>query len=98
MIALYMGFLHPHPPYGVGKCTGKPIELYGLFEFEVWGIEQDLIPYMGQLVLSKVSNEEWCINLYAYNLLDGLCDVVQFSTHNGEIVYIGLVIFDVARS
>ena len=53
--------------------------LYNLFEFKVWGVEQDLLSYVGQLVLSSVSIEGWIIALmYVASLmvLGRLCDSI----------------------
>ena len=41
-----------------------------LFEVEVRGVEQDLIPYVGQLVLANVPIERWIIDPYEHGLLD----------------------------
>ena len=43
----------------------------GLFEVEVMVVDQDLIPYMGQLVLSNVPVKRWIIDPYMHRLLDG---------------------------
>ena len=46
------------------------------------GVKQDLIPYVGQLVLSNVPVDRWIIGL-----LDGSCYVTRFPNHNGEFVH-----------
>ena len=38
---------------------------------EVRSAEQDLIPYVGQLVLLNASVEGWIIDNYIHSLLDG---------------------------
>ena len=37
----------------------------------VKGVEQDLIPYVGQLVLAKINIEGWIIDPYEHSLLGG---------------------------
>ena len=34
--------------------------------FEFWGVKQNLIPYMWQMVLSSVLIEKWIIDPYEY--------------------------------
>ena len=46
-----------------------------LFKFELCGVKQDLIPYVGQLVLPNVPVEGWVIDPDKHGLLDGPCDV-----------------------
>ena len=72
--------------------------LYGLFEFEVWSVEEALMPYVEQLLLSNVSIIRWIINSYVYGLLDGPGKIVWFSTHNGEIFHTDLVTCDVSMA
>ena len=42
-----------------------------MFEVDVRGVEQDLIPYVGQWVLANVPVEGWIIDPYEHSLLDG---------------------------
>ena len=53
---------------------------------EVRIAEQDLIPYVGQLVLPNVHIEGWSIDSYEHGLLDGPGNGMSFPTHHGEIV------------
>ena len=59
---------------------------YDAVEFDVWGVEQDFLPYVQQLVLSNVPIEEVIINPYVVHLmvLQTLCDclptIVKLST------------------
>ena len=62
----------PHLLCAVGKSHGEPkVGVRELLEFEVWGVEQGLLPYLQQMVLFNVSVEELIINPYVYGLLDG---------------------------
>ena len=45
-----------------------------LFEVKVRGVEQDLIPYVGQLVLANVPADRWIIYPYEHSLHDGPCN------------------------
>ena len=42
----------------------------GLFEVEVRGVQQDLIPYVGHMVLPNVPVEGWIIDPYVHSLLE----------------------------
>ena len=59
-------------------CSKKQVLQKGLFKLEVWGVKQDLIPYVGQLVLSNVPVEGWIILLDIYGLLVGTQRDSQF--------------------
>ena len=48
------------------------------------GIEQDLIPYVGQLELGNVPVEGWSIDPDVHDLLYGLCDVC-LPSHYGDV-------------
>ena len=50
-------------------------------------IEQDLLPYMGQLKLAYVPIEGWIIDPDVQGLLDGSCDVVFHPTYYGKVVH-----------
>ena len=63
----------------------------GLLEVEIRDIEQDLIPYVRQLVLADVPIEGWIIDSDVHGLLDSSCDVVCLPTHNGEVVNPGMM-------
>ena len=52
---------------------------------EVRGVEQDLMPYVGQLALPNVPIEGWIIDPYADSLLDGPGKDMLLPTNNGEI-------------
>ena len=45
----------------------------GLFEVEVKGVEQELIPYMGHLVLPNIAVKRLIIDPCADSLFDGPC-------------------------
>ena len=63
--------LHPLFPSGVSTGAVTPfVAFYGLFEFEVWGVEQDLIPFLEKLEPSSVSVDGWVIDPYIHSLLD----------------------------
>ena len=47
------------------------LTLEGLLEAEVRGKEQDIIQYLGQLVLPNISIEGWIIDPYVHSFLDG---------------------------
>ena len=47
-----------------------------LLWIEVRGIEQDLIPYVGQLELANVPTEGWIIDPNIHSLLDGSYNVM----------------------
>ena len=66
----------------------KPfVVLYGLFEFEVWGLEQDFFQYVRQLELYIVSVEWWIIDHYVHGLPDSPGEIVWIHIHNGKIVH-----------
>ena len=46
----------------------------GPFEVEVRDVEQDITPYVGQLVLANVPVERWIIDPYEHSLLNGPCN------------------------
>ena len=50
--------------------------LESLFEFDIWGAKQDLIPYVQQLILYNHSIEGWIIRPYMYDLFDGPSEAV----------------------
>ena len=50
-----------------------------LFQFKFWGVEQNLIPYVWQLLLANVPLMRWIIKPYK---------------HNAEIVYAGMMTCD----
>ena len=58
---------------------------------EFRGIEQDLIPYVGQLKLPNVPIEELIIDPDVHSLIDGTCDAVHLPTHNGEVFLPGMM-------
>ena len=60
------------------------------------GVEQDLIPYVGQLELSSVPVKGWVIDPDVYGLLYGPCNVVCLPTHHGEVVHTDVMLRDVA--
>ena len=59
--------------------------LEGLFEMEVRSVEQDLISYMGQLVLPNVPVKRWIIDLYIQCLLDGSSKGMHHPNHNEKM-------------
>ena len=61
---------------------------------EVRGVEQDLIPYVGQLELPKVPVEGWVIDPDVHGLFCGLCNAVQLSDHNGQVVHLCMMTCD----
>ena len=53
-----------------GPCAVGLVNLRGrVFEVEVKGIEQDLIPYVGHLACASVPVEGWIIDFYGHGLL-----------------------------
>ena len=51
------GFARGYDSQQVG-CTEKHMcDVVELFKFEIWGVEQDLIPYVQQLVVPNVPTE-----------------------------------------
>ena len=62
-----------------------------LFEVEVRGAEQDLIPYVEQLVYFSVPVEGWVIVLYEHSFLDGPNNGMQLSIYSGEILQFGMM-------
>ena len=70
-----MGPLHCLVGWCFGPCTADLFELQGgPFEVEVRNVEQDLIPDVGQLVLSNVPVMGWIIDPYEHSLLDSPSD------------------------
>ena len=67
----------------------------GLFEVEVSGVEQDLIPYVGQVVLPKVPVKRWIIEPYVHSLLGGPGEGMWPPTNNGEIVQVSMMTWGV---
>ena len=65
--------------------------LKGLLEVEVRGVEKDLIPNVGQLVLTNVPIKWWIIDPYINSLLDSLNKGVWLPTHNAETVQPGMM-------
>ena len=65
----------------------------GLSKVEGWGILQDLIPDVEQLVLSRVPVEGWVIDLNEHGPLDGPSNTVH---HNGKAVLIDRMSFRLA--
>ena len=82
---------------GYGSCTVGNWNCERITWDEVRGVEQDFIPYGGQLKLPNVSIEGWIIDLDVHGLHDGPCDVVQFHTHNGEVVQTSMMTCGVRR-
>ena len=77
----------PCPTFGVSTGTVNPlVGLCGLFASEVWGVEQDLILYVGQLELSNVSVEGWIIDAYVHGLLGDPRKVAWLPAHDGKIL------------
>ena len=60
---------------------------YGLFEFEGLDVEQDIIPYVGQLELSNVSVKGWITDLYVHGLLDGHLHIDHLSSAKLITIY-----------
>ena len=54
-------------PYAVSMTN---LEGMVYLRWRVRGVEQEFIPYMGQLVFANVSVEGWIINIYTHCLLD----------------------------
>ena len=65
-------------------------------ELDIKGVEQDLIPCMGQLKLPKVPDEGWIIDPNIHDILDGTCYVVSLPTHNGEVVHPGMMPYGIS--
>ena len=57
-----------------------------LFELQIRGVEQDIIPYVGQCVLSNVPIERCIIQPYVHSLLEGSGEGMWLLIHNVEIV------------
>ena len=49
-------------------------------------VEQDIIPYVGQLELATIPFEAMIINPDVHGLLCSCCDVAHLPTHYGEVV------------
>ena len=64
----------------------------GLFKLDIWGVKQDLITYVGQLVLPNVLVKEWITDPDIHGLLDCPCKVMRLPTHNTENVQPGMII------
>ena len=58
---------------------------YSLFELEVLSVEQDLIPYVGQVEPSSIPVEWWIIDPDTHSLINGPSTAVWLPTQNGEI-------------
>ena len=54
----------------------------GLPAVESWGVLQDLIPDVGQVVLSAVPFERWLIDLNEHGLLGGPSNTMHSPPHN----------------
>ena len=67
------------------------VVLCSLFVFKVWGVWQNLIPYLEQLILPNVSFEWWIIDPYLHDLLDHPSKAVWLPTHNGKTAHTGMV-------
>ena len=59
---------------------------------EVRVVEQHLIPYVEQLVLSNVPGKRWVFDPYAHSLPDGPGETMYPPTHNGEIFQLDMMI------
>ena len=70
--------------YSEPRWAGKRV-----FEVYTGDVSQDLIPYVGQLVLPIIPAEGWVINPYEYGLLDDPGDGVWLPLNCGEIVQFG---------
>ena len=57
---------------------------------KVRGDEQDLIPHVGQLVLTNVLIEGWITDPYVHSLLDGADEGMLLPIYNGEIVQLSM--------
>ena len=57
-------------------------------EMEWWGVLQDLIPDVGQLVVSQVHLEEWVMYMDKHGLPGGPCNAMCLPAHNEEAVHI----------
>ena len=68
-------------------CSEHLMLRKGLFKLEVWCVKQNLIPYMGQLLLLNVIIEGWIIDHDIHVLSDGPFNVVRLPAHNGEIAH-----------
>ena len=60
--------LNPTPQCVSTGAVTPFVVFYGLFEFEVWDVEEYLIPYVGQQELSYVSVKGWIIDPYVHSL------------------------------
>ena len=56
MTSILNNIMYTLPPHGVGN-SGTWVMLEGLFKFDVWGVDQDLISCVQQMALSNVSIE-----------------------------------------
>ena len=76
----------------VAPCGSFPANMVGLvrwvglLEIKIRGVEQDLIWYVGQLVLLNVLVKRCHIDPYVHSLLDGPGEGMGLPTNNGEIV------------
>ena len=59
------------------------------------GVEQDLIPYVGQLELASVPVKGWIIDPDVLGFLYGPCYVVCLPTHYGEVAHTDVMTTDV---
>ena len=66
-----------------------------LLKVEGRGVEQDLIPYVGQLELVNIPVEGWIIDPYVCGLLDFTSDVVYLPTHYKEAVHTDVITSDI---
>ena len=82
---------------GVWVMYSGQLELWkGLFQLEVRGVEQDLVSNVGQLELAIVPVEGLIINPGVHGPLGGPSDVLWLCTHNGEVVFHGMMTCDIA--
>ena len=75
----------------LAKCSGQLGGEGGLLKGEVRCIDQDLIPYVGQLEFTNVPIKGWIIDPDTHGLLDGPCGVVHLPTQYGKAVHTGVM-------
>ena len=66
-----------------------------LFQFEFWGVEQNLIPYVRQMELAYIFVKGWIIDLYVQCFFDSSAEVLVLPTNNIEIFNGDLMTSDV---
>ena len=71
-----------------GRWNGHWVKL---FQFEFWGVKQNLIPYMRQIVFTYIPIQGWIVDPYIQSFFNGSHEVLLLSPHNTKILQWDLV-------